>query len=119
MRWRARKGYPRVKSLLVRSAVTCSGVDSGCFARETLKDTRQSGLGELTDADVFRIDEMEDAEYQRYLLDKVRNGLERADTAGSIRKTPRHGSRNGLSSRPNRHRSSGLEGSATLWDRFI
>lgn len=52
---------------------------------ETMQHLRESGMGDLTDEDVFTIDSSEeDTRYQLYVLEKVRNGLQRADAEGLI-----------------------------------
>lgn len=48
---------------------------------ETLQHMHDTGQGELTDADVLR---MEDIQYRRYVVDKVQSGLECGETEGVI-----------------------------------
>lgn len=52
---------------------------------DTMEHLRESGVGDLTDEDVFAIDSSEeDARYRLYVMEKVRSGLQRAHTEGVI-----------------------------------
>lgn len=52
---------------------------------ETIQHLRERGMGDLTDEDAFAIDSsQEDLQYQLYVMEKVRNGLERADMEGAV-----------------------------------
>lgn len=48
---------------------------------------QETGQGDLTDDDVFRLTEestVEDIEYHLYVLEKIGSGMERADREGVI-----------------------------------
>lgn len=52
---------------------------------ETMQHLRESGMGDLTEEDVFTTDSSdEDVQYQLYVRQKVRTGLERAEAEGVI-----------------------------------
>ena len=52
---------------------------------ETMEHLRKSGIGVLTDEDVFAIAPFQEGlQYQLYVVEKVRNGLQRADMEGAI-----------------------------------
>ncbi len=57
----------------------------GELQAETIQHLRESGMGDLTEEDVVAMDlSDEDSQYQLYVRQKVRNGLQRADTEGVI-----------------------------------